>query len=210
MAETENKAHWERVWSEKQPEETSWYQEVPTLSLSMIEDATPDRGAAIIDVGGGASLLVDCLLGSGYTDITVLDLSAAALDRARRRLGADAGRVEWIDADACKFTPARRYALWHDRAAFHFLTDPEDRKRYFEVLDTAVRTDGQAIIATFAPGGPKKCSGLDIVQHDAGGLLAELGPGWVLMDQCIEYHRTPSGAEQKFGFYRVGRTGPDD
>lgn len=152
-------------------------------------------------------MLADCLLEAGYRDITVLDISRNALDQARQRLGEHSDRVQWIEADITRFQPTRQYALWHDRAAFHFLLSPKDRRRYIGVMEKALLPDGQAIIATFAPGGPEKCSGLKIVQYDSEALLSELGNRFVLLEQREEIHLTPNGKEQKFGFYRLGRTG---
>jgi trans-aconitate methyltransferase len=207
MEENGRKAHWERVWSTRDDTATSWYQATPAVSLALIERAGAAPADPLIDVGGGASRLVDGLLDRGFSDLTVLDLSAAALDRARQRLGARAARVTWIEADVTAFRPARRYRLWHDRAVFHFLREAEDRARYVANLDRALAPDGQAVIATFAPDGPTRCSGLDIVRYDAAQLAAQLGPGWVLCEERAERHRTPAGGEQRFGFYRFARAG---
>ena len=201
----DRRAHWERVYRGKQPTETSWYQAEPALSLELIGNGGVGPGDGLIDVGGGASLLVDHLLARGYGDVTVLDLSAEALQHARRRLGPDAQRVAWIVADVTEFVPTRTFALWHDRAAFHFLTDPADRWRYVQVLEAALEPGGQAIIAAFAPDGPERCSGLDIVRYDADTLGAALGGGFRLLEERRESHRTPQGREQRFGFYRFLR-----
>ena len=207
MSRFDSKKHWETAWRDRPAEETSWFQRVPKLSLELIGNAGLQAGDALIDVGGGASLLVDCLLDRAYRDLTVLDISEAAMTQARSRLGSRAESVEWIESDITQFVPQRSYALWHDRAAFHFLTDAGDRERYVEVLYHALTPGGQAIIASFAPDGPKRCSGLDIVRYDATGLQAELGKGLVLLEQAEERHRTPAGAEQKFAYYRFGRSG---
>jgi trans-aconitate methyltransferase len=201
----DRKQHWETVYSNKAAEETSWYQPVPRLSLSMIANTGFGRDAALVDIGGGASRLVDHLLDQGYRDLTVLDISSAALANAARRLGDKAGLVTWIEADVTTFSPPRQFDLWHDRAAFHFLTEAGDRQKYLEVLQKALVPGGQAILATFAPGGPAKCSGLDIVQYDAKRLGGELGPEFVLMEQQEERHVTPSGGEQLFNFFRFKR-----
>ena len=190
----------------KQANEVSWYQEVPQLSLSMIKNAGLDQDAPLIDIGGGASLLVDHLLEAGYRDITVRDISSAALEQVRQRLGSQAGHVNWVEADITRFTPDRSFALWHDRAAFHFLVEAHDRKRYVEVLHQGLLPGGQAIIAPFAPDGPKKCSGLDIVQYDADGLQSILGSDMHLIEQGAEEHLTPAGSIQNFGFYRFERS----
>jgi SAM-dependent methyltransferase len=205
MHTIDRKQHWEKAWSGKSHRETSWYQSVPTPSLEMIDHAGANPTAPVIDIGGGASPLAGCLLAAGFADVTVLDISAVALEQAKESLAEDAGRVHWIEADITRYVPDRTYALWHDRAAFHFLTDPEDRRRYVDVLHAALRHGGQAIIATFAPEGPTKCSGLDIVQYSAGDLATELGADMELCEERVEYHATPSGAEQKFGFYRFRR-----
>lgn len=205
MKNTDRKRHWESAWSRKSLRETSWYQEVPALSLGMIERSGVAPGDPVIDVGGGASPLAGCLLALGFSDITVLDISAAAMTQARESLGKEAERVRWIEADVTDHDADRTYALWHDRAVFHFLTEPGDRKRYVEVLLASLRPGGTAIIATFAPGGPLRCSGLDIVQYDAAKLAAELGPELYLCEECSESHRTPGGSEQLFGYYRFQR-----
>lgn len=197
----DRKKHWEAVHGGKAPEETSWYQPVPHLSLSLIASTKLGPDASLIDIGGGTSLLVDHLLDQGFRDITVLDISAEALAKASRRLGDRAARVRWIEADVTNFDPPRRFDLWHDRAAFHFLTDPADRRAYMAVLRKALAPGGHAIIATFAPGGPEKCSGLQIVQYDSAGLGAELGPGFDLREQRAERHVTPANREQLFNFF---------
>lgn len=203
----DRKAHWEAVYGARPAEEVSWYQERPVRSLELVERTGFGREAAVIDIGGGASRFVDYLLEQGYRDLTVLDLSSVALERAAERLGRRAEEVCWIEADITQFEPLRPYDLWHDRAAFHFLTDAADRHRYREVLRRSVAPGGQVILATFAPGGPEKCSGLDIVQYDAARLEEELGPEFSLQEQQQERHRTPAGREQLFGFYRFLRIG---
>jgi trans-aconitate methyltransferase len=202
----DRKQHWEQVYTEKTAQETSWYQAVPTLSLQMIHHAADGATRSLIDVGGGASLVVDLLLERGFSDLTVLDISGRALEQARLRLGTRADRIEWIEADVTEFVPRRSWEIWHDRAAFHFLTDPADRACYIEVLRRALVAGGQAIIAAFAPDGPQRCSGLDIVRYDAQMLAGELGSGFVLEERRSEAHRTPAGKEQRFGFYRFRKT----
>ena len=201
-SEPDRKKHWESTWSDKSVTETSWYQEVPRLSLSMIAHASPGLDDPLIDIGGGASLLVDHLLKAGYRNLAVLDISARALEQAQQRLGDDSRQVEWIEADVTQYDPDRKFALWHDRAAFHFLTSAKDRSAYVAVLKKALTTGGQAVIASFAPGAPRKCSGLDIIQYDAEKLGLELGPDFVLDEEDQEIHITPLGREQKFGVYR--------
>lgn len=206
MNAIDRKEHWERAWTARPADEVSWHQEEPTRSLAMIEDAGLVPADALIDVGGGASTLVDHLLARGHEDLTVLDLSRAALDQARRRLGREADRVNWIEADLLAFRPARTYRLWHDRAVFHFLLDAADRDRYAAVLRRALAPGGQAVIATFAIDGPERCSGLDVVRYDAAGLQAALGHGLELVDIQHEEHRTPAGNIQRFGFFRFIRS----
>jgi SAM-dependent methyltransferase len=200
------KQHWESVYGEKPAQQTSWYQKVPSLSLSMIANTGLDHNAALIDVGGGASLLVDHLLEQGYRDLTVLDISRAALDQACERLGEAAAMVNWIEADVTSYVADRQFDLWHDRAAFHFLTAKKDRQQYVQVLRNSLAPGGHAIIAAFAPSGPEKCSGLNIVQYDAVKLSDELGPEFVLDEQEEESHVTPANREQVFNFFRLRRT----
>ena len=202
MNSEDRKRHWDQVYRSKSAVETSWYQEKPATSLAMIRNVEAGFDQGLIDVGGGASLLVDHLLRAGYRDLTVLDLSAASLEQAQRRLGRDAERVRWVVADITEYSPDRRFAVWHDRAAFHFLTDLDDRRRYVETLRSALMPGGQAIIAAFAPDGPERCSGLDIVRYDADALGTVLGRSFRLLEERRERHLTPQGREQRFGFYR--------
>lgn len=199
--------HWQNVYATKGEAEVSWFQDNPAISLAMIRAANSDREAAIIDIGGGASRLVDALLQDGYRNIAVLDLSANALDAARRRIGATASMVDWIVADATTWRPGKTYDVWHDRAAFHFLTDPRDRAAYVERLRSAVAPGGQVIIATFALDGPEKCSGLPVQRHDSASLAAELGPDFEVVETRSETHQTPWGSTQAFQFSRFKRRG---
>ena len=205
MSDLDAKAHWEAVYRDRLATDVSWYQREPHLSLRMIDDAGVNHDAAVIDVGGGASVLVDRLIDKGFTDLTVLDVSSRALEQARERLGARADRVAWLVTDVTRYRPERLFDLWHDRAAFHFLTAAEDRARYVAVLDEAVKAGGWVVIAAFAPDGPRQCSGLPIVRYDGPALAAELGPGYRLEDEARETHLTPAGREQRFGFYRFRR-----
>ncbi|WP_128923054.1 class I SAM-dependent methyltransferase [Bradyrhizobium guangxiense] len=197
--------HWQNVYATKGEAEVSWYQDNPAISLEMIRAARPDRGAAIIDIGGGASHLVDALLHDGYRDIAVLDLSANALDAAKKRIGTVASMVDWIIADATTWRPGKTYDVWHDRAAFHFLTNPCDRAAYVERLRSALAPDGHVIIATFAPDGPEKCSGLPVQRHDSASLAKELGADFKLVETRSETHQTPWGSTQAFQFSRFRR-----
>lgn len=204
---SDRSAHWENVYLTKGEAEVSWFQNSPATSLDLIRAATPDHGAAIIDIGGGASRLVDALLQDGYRDVSVLDLSANALDAAKKRIGGAASMVDWIVADATTWQPAKTYEVWHDRAAFHFLTDPRDRAAYVERLRSAVAPGGNVIIATFAPDGPEKCSGLPVQRHDSASLAAALGPEFELVETRSETHHTPWDSTQAFQFSRFRRRG---
>jgi SAM-dependent methyltransferase len=178
----------------------SWYQRDPARSLEFIEAAGVSLADPILDVGGGASLLVDRLLERGFRDVTVLDVADGALERVRERLGEAAARVELLQADVTRFVPIRRYALWHDRAVFHFLVSPADRAAYLAALAAALRPRGHVVLATFALGGPQRCSGLDVVRYDAASLASELGAGFDLLRSEREEHVTPTGAVQPFQY----------
>jgi len=199
--------HWDRIWRTRAPQQVSWYQAEPGPSLALIAAAGIAKDAGIIDVGGGASLLVDRLLDLGYTNLAVLDIADAAMQGSRARLGARAAAVEWHEADVTAFEPPRRYALWHDRAVFHFLTEAEDRRKYVATLRKALQPRGTVVIATFAPDGPPKCSGLDVLRHDQATLGAELGPDFALQEVHRETHHTPSQAEQRFIYCRFQASG---
>ncbi len=194
---TERKDHWDAVYSQKKPTEVSWYQSHPAASLKAI-GLTGIRDEPMIDVGGGASDLTMLLLRQGWGDVTVLDISEAALDVVARRLGEDAERVQRIAANITQWTPPRRYALWHDRAVFHFLTDADDRAAYLAALRRGLRAGGYAILATFAPDGPEKCSGLPVRRYSAAELAAELGSEFQLLHHWAERHDTPGGTGQAF------------
>jgi SAM-dependent methyltransferase len=191
--------HWERIYRTKDPTQVSWYQPEPTLSLDLIRRVAPDRDAPLIDVGGGASMLVDGLLDAGYRRVTVLDLAPAALAIAQERIGARALRVTWTAGSILDAPLAlQAYAVWHDRAVFHFLTDRQDRARYVAQARRAVRPNGHVIVASFSPEGPAKCSGLDVARYSPEGMHAEFGEGFRLLDSVHEDHRTPAGAAQAF------------
>jgi trans-aconitate methyltransferase len=192
--------HWEKVYTTKAESEVSWFQETPALSLELIERVGAMQSSAIIDIGGGASRLVDHLTSRGYEDVTVLDLSAAALASARSRIGDKASRVTWITADVAIWEPSRTCDVWHDRAAFHFLTERSDQAAYVARLRRALRVGGHAIIATFAPDGPERCSGLPVSRYDAHALAATLGGDFELIDTRRHHHTTPWGAVQQFQF----------
>jgi SAM-dependent methyltransferase len=203
----DRREHWERVYRSKAPDSLSWYQSHPETSLALIAASGIRKDDGIIDVGGGASVLVDHLLDRGYTSLAVLDLSDAALSASRLRLGARAALVEWFAGDVTEFEPPRRYALWHDRAVFHFLTEPGDRARYALTLRKALAHDGTAIIATFAPDGPIKCSGLDVVRYDETSISHELGECLQLLGVRREIHMTPWQTAQSFNYFHFRRTG---
>lgn len=201
----DKKLHWEKVYNDKSPWEVSWYQKEPELSLRLIRSAGLAKEAPIIDVGGGASVLVDRLLAEGYRNLAVLDISSRALAFARERLGEQAGSVEWYQANITEFSPPHTFSLWHDRAVFHFLTDPVDRKNYVEVLKKTLSPQGRLILASFAIGGPTRCSGLDIVQYDAEKIHHELGNEFTLVETSDETHFTPANKEQRFSYFHFLR-----
>jgi SAM-dependent methyltransferase len=194
---TRRTAHWEEVYRTRNPAEVSWYQADPAVSLRLIEQTGVGRSAPILDVGGGASLLADRLVAAGYQDVTVLDLSSAALAVVQERLGP---AVRTITADVTRFEPPRRYALWHDRAALHFLTDPEDQRAYVRSLTRALQPGGHVILAAFALDGPTRCSGLPVERYDAARMVALLGPDFQLCSTETEIHLTPAGASQHFQY----------
>jgi SAM-dependent methyltransferase len=198
--------HWQRVWNGREPAAVSWYQPRLETSLQGIAAAGLARDARIIDVGGGASTLVDSLLDLGFSAVTVLDIAQAAIDRARERLGGRAAAVTWIVGDVTAVDLPGTYDLWHDRAVFHFLTERRGREAYVARLRSALRPGGQAILATFGPAGPDRCSGLPTMRYDAAGLLAALAPGFALLESRYEEHRTPAGGRQQFLYARLMRT----
>ena len=197
----QSKEHWERVYATKSPDEVSWFQEHAALSLKLIREAAVPTTAAFIDVGGGASTLVDDLLADGFDNITVLDLSGAALAAAKVRIGARSERVKWIEANILETQlPKHAFDVWHDRAVFHFLTSAKDHRAYVQAVLRAVKPGGIVIVATFAEDGPDKCSGLPVMRYGAKELHAEFGQPFQLLRHERETHVTPSGSEQKFVF----------
>ncbi len=199
----DSRAHWDKAYTEKSETQVSWFQDVPVRSLAMIAAAAP-RHAAIkcpaIDVGGGASRLVDALLDAGHAGITVLDISQAALARARARLGTRAAQVGWICADITQWAPERTWDIWHDRAVFHFLTEPAAQDAYIAALTAATRPGAAVILSTFAPDGPERCSGLPVQRYSPAGLAQRLGAGFALYDEAQERHVTPWGSIQQFTY----------
>ena len=194
-----DRRHWDAVYASQGSERVSWFRPHLDRSLAFLEAARLDPAAAIIDVGGGASTLVDDLLEHGYRNVTVLDLSATALDSARRRLGARARRVHWMCADVTEASlPEGAFDFWHDRAVFHFLLDAEARARYVEAVRRSLKPGGHVVVATFGPHGPERCSGLDVLRFSAEALHAEFGSDFARLADATEQHVTPWGTEQEF------------
>jgi 2-polyprenyl-3-methyl-5-hydroxy-6-metoxy-1,4-benzoquinol methylase len=197
--------HWERVWGTHPSTGVSWYAPHLVESLRLIREVAAPH-AAVIDVGGGASTLVDDLVDAGFSHVTVLDISESALSTARARLGARAASVTWVNADITTATlPEAAYDVWHDRAVFHFLTTPADRDAYVAALERSLKPGGSVVIGTFALGGPARCSGLDVVRYDAGGLQRALGPHFALTAASEQTHVTPDGKPQHFVICRLQR-----
>jgi SAM-dependent methyltransferase len=197
--------HWETVYRNQPVETTSWFQVTPEVSLALIGQSRLEKNAAIIDVGGGASKLVDNLLLQGFEDVSVLDISASALRISKARLNNPLRGVHWIECDLLHFEPERRYDLWHDRALFHFMTGERQRAAYRRILDKAVAPGGHVIIATFAIDGPEQCSGLPVRRYDADAVREEFGDGYRLESEQPESHLTPGGTVQKFTYFRLRR-----
>lgn len=202
---TTSRQHWDDVWDRADPDRVSWFQPRPDVSVRLIESSGVGLEAALIDVGGGASVLTCQLLDAGYQDLTVLDISAAGLAAGRRRLDKTASRVQWIQADVREFRPSKTYDLWHDRAVFHFLVRPEDRAAYLDALEYALASDGHIIVATFGPEGPTRCSGLEVRRYSEAMLAEELGPGFRLEEAHVELHTTPRGGTQQFLYAWLSR-----
>ena len=193
-----DREHWEKVYQSKPPDQVSWFQEHAELSLQFIRNTGVAKDGHIMDVGGGVSTLVDDLLRDGYY-LTVLDISAAALRAAQQRLGAAAAMVQWLEADITQIElPQASVDVWHDRAVFHFLTNPIERQRYVQTVQHAVKPGGHVIVATFAEDGPLRCSGLDIMRYRPDTLHDEFGAAFDLVNSADEMHHTPSGADQHF------------
>jgi SAM-dependent methyltransferase len=199
--------HWNAVYTRKAEQEVSWFEALPELSLRMMEAAGLSRDTCVLDVGGGDSRLVDTLLEKGLSCLAVLDVSGAALERARARLGDAAASVVWIEADVVGDWDVHPMDIWHDRAVFHFLTVAEDRRRYVAHVRRILKPTGTIILATFALDGPETCSGLPVERHSAATLAAELGPGFRLVETVPRIHRTPWGATQSFQYSRFERLG---
>ena len=204
---TEQRArHWDSAHADRGAEDVSWYQDVPTLSLALIDALGIPRDAAIIDVGGGASTLAECLVSRGFSDVSVLDVSAVALAEASRRLRQ--APITWVHADIVTWHPERQFVLWHDRAVFHFLVAAYDRDQYLQALRSALRPDGSVVLATFAEDGPEFCSGLPVARFSAEDLAHLLGAGFELLETRREEHITPAGVMQPFTWV-AGRMEPE-
>lgn len=200
MEQPDRKKHWENIYQTKDLKDVSWYQPTPTTSLDFLKEFNIPTNAKIIDIGGGDSFLVDHLLDLGYTDITVLDISASSLDRAKQRLGDRATKVKWIVADAATFKPIEQYDFWHDRAAFHFLTDDQEITNYIDTIQNSIKPTGVLIIGTFSEQGPKKCSGIEIKQYSETTMTDRLKKIFAKVKCITVDHKTPSDAIQNFIF----------
>lgn len=195
---TDMQAHWDEVWQDRDPAEVSWFQAEPATSLRLLQEVCPDRSEPVVDIGGGASRLVDRLLEGGWSDVTVVDIAEDALSAARARLGDRAQQVRWVTADVTRRVLDRPVTVWHDRAVFHFLTDDADRAAYVERCAAAVRRGGHVVVATFAADGPETCSGLPVRRHGPAELAAAFGDRFTPLHVEREVHRTPSGSDQAF------------
>ncbi len=193
------KTHWETVYQTKSDQQVSWYREHLDNSLQMILNTKVVKNAAIIDVGGGSSTLADDLLDHGFADVSVLDISAKALEKSKARLGKRASQIEWIEADITEVSlPENHYDVWHDRAVFHFLTAAEDRRKYVEFVVRSLKPGGHIIVASFGENGPNKCSGLEVVRYSPETMHGEFGIGFKLVKSLNETHETPFGTTQEF------------
>jgi len=197
-------AHWDAAWA-RGDDTQSWSEKYPGMSLRMLDAAEVSAADALIDVGGGASLLTRTLLDRGFRDLTILDISVAGMQYARDRLGSRAGQVHWVTADVLSWHPQRRYQAWHDRAAYHFLTTDEDRQRYLHTLDAATVPGAIAVFGCFAPDGPQHCSGLPVARYSPAQLAGQIGAGWLLISQDREEHITPAGIIQPFTWIALRR-----
>ncbi|MBK9563691.1 MAG: class I SAM-dependent methyltransferase [Saprospiraceae bacterium] len=200
MEQPDRKKHWENIYQTKDLKDVSWYQPTPTTSLDFLKEFNIPTNAKIIDIGGGDSFLVDHLLDLGYTDITVLDISASSLDRAKQRLGDRETKVKWIVADAATFKPIEQYDFWHDRAAFHFLTDDQEITNYIDTIQNSIKPTGVLVIGTFSEQGPKKCSGIEIKQYSETTMTDRLKKIFAKVKCITVDHKTPSDAIQNFIF----------
>lgn len=199
---TRRRDHWDAAYRASDPTGVSWFEPTPATSLAIIDAVGVSSDTSVVDVGGGASLLVDNLVDRGFTDVTVLDLSITALEIAASRLQADAP-VDWLRQDVLTWDPPRRFGLWHDRAVFHFLVDDRDRRSYLDVMRRALETHGVVVLGTFAADGPEYCSGLPVARYAPDDLVAMLGTGFERLDERYERHTTPAGVVQPFTWIAV-------
>jgi SAM-dependent methyltransferase len=200
MKHNERKNHWENIYQTKELKDVSWFQEIPSTSLEFLNQFNISKSAKIIDIGGGDSYFVDCLLELGYKDITVLDISSASLEKAKNRLGAKANLVKWIVEDVSLFKPTEKYDFWHDRAAFHFLTREEDITNYIETLKEGLAKTGILVIGTFSEQGPLKCSGIEIKQYSETSMTNQLKTYFEKVNCFTIDHKTPFDTIQNFVF----------
>lgn len=203
--ERDLRAYWDAIYASADPSMMSWYQQYPLESLELIDASGIGADSPIIDVGGGASLLPDCLLHQGYSDITVLDCSPAALEASRLRLGSMAEEIKWQAADIRYFRSGEKFMLWHDRAVFHFMVDPDDRRMYLDTLDACLDENGHVVLGTLALGGPSTCSGLKVMQYDEALVSEEFSPRFRVVSTMFSCHDTPSGHKQEFMFFYMRR-----
>lgn len=196
----DRKKHWNEVYEKKKATEVSWYEPMPETSLEFINECELEKDSAIIDIGGGDSFLAEFLLGKGFTNITVVDISEKALERAKERLGEKADEITWIPADVSEFTPQKKYDLWHDRAAFHFLTEDKQVENYLKTVKEAIKPGGRLILGTFSENGPGKCSGLEIRQYSIKQMQELFSDGFTSMNCKNVDHTTPTGGTQNFTF----------
>jgi SAM-dependent methyltransferase len=206
MNSTDRKIHWENIYSQKQSKDLSWYQEVPVTSLNFVKELNLPKTAKIFDNGGGDSHFVDYMFDMGYNDITVLDISETALQKTKERLGKKANKIKWIICDEAKCNPGEQYDLWHDRAAFHFLTDENEIQSYVQTIGKCIKPGGYLVIGTFSEEGPKKCSGIEITQYTEKSMVEKFGKYFKVL-KCIKVnHVTPFNTTQNFIFCSFKRT----
>ncbi len=200
MAPLDRKKHWETIYQTKQPDEVSWYQPTPETSLRFIEELNLKPDARIIDIGGGDSLLAEHLLDLGFQNITVVDISKAAIERAKKRIGKQAETITWVVADVTQFEPTEDYDLWHDRAAFHFLTEQQEIHSYLETAHKSITPDGIMVVGTFSKEGPEKCSGLPVSQYSESSMTKQMQPLFEKIECITVNHETPFDTVQNFTF----------
>ena len=201
MTDFNRKKHWENIYETKTLKEVSWFQPTPETSLDFIQKMNLPKDAAIIDIGGGDSFLVDHLLNLEFSNISILDISEKAIERAQKRFGTKANLVKWIVSDITEFKPKEKYDFWHDRAAFHFLTNPKDMRKYVEIAEKSINQNGLLFIGTFSENGPKKCSGIEIKQYSEESLKAIFQNSFVPIESFTIDHKTPFDTIQNFLFY---------